>query len=266
MSKTTARKKTGIVDTMKKYQFMFEELVKRDFKQRYKRSILGMAWSILSPLMTLLVMRVIFTEFLGKDIPHYTIYLFSGNIVMSYFRESTRNGMRSLTSNAKIFTKINVHKYLFLLSKNVSALVNFGLTLIVYFAFCGIDHIRFTPKMFLLVYPSICLLITCIGIGAILSAMYVFFEDTSYLYDVVLTLLNYMSAIFYSVDSLSKNLQTAFLFNPVYVYIKYFRVIVIDGIIPSPAYHLLCLFFPVFYLSIGMFIYKKYNTQFLYYL
>ncbi len=252
MSKTTARKKTGIVDTMKKYQFMFEELVKRDFKQRYKRSILGMAWSILSPLMTLLVMRVIFTEFLGKDIPHYTIYLFSGNIVMSYFRESTRNGMRSLTSNAKIFTKINVPKYLFLLSKNVSALVNFGLTLIVYFAFCGIDHIRFTPKMFLLVYPSICLLITCIGIGAILSAMYVFFEDTSYLYDVVLTLLNYMSAIFYSVDSLSKNLQTAFLFNPVYVYIKYFRVIVIDGIIPSPAYHLLCLFFPVFYLSIGM--------------
>ena len=151
-------------------------------------------------------------------------------------------------------------------TKNVSALVNFGLTLIVYFAFCGIDHIRFTPKMFLLVYPSICLLITCIGIGAILSAMYVFFEDTSYLYDVVLTLLNYMSAIFYSVDSLSKNLQTAFLFNPVYVYIKYFRVIVIDGIIPSPAYHLLCLFFPVFYLSIGMFIYKKYNTQFLYYL
>ncbi|MGN1023855.1 MAG: ABC transporter permease, partial [Lachnospiraceae bacterium] len=101
---------------------------------------------------------------------------------------------------------------------------------------------------------------------AILSAMYVFFEDTSYLYDVVLTLLNYMSAIFYSVDSLSKHLQTAFLFNPVYVYIKYFRVIVIDGIVPSLPYHLLCLFFPVFFLSIGMFIYRKYNTQFLYYL
>lgn len=245
---------------------MFTELVKRDFKQRYKRSILGMAWSILSPLLTLLVMRVIFTAIFAKDIPHYTIYLFSGNIIMSYYRESTRNGMRSLTSNAKIFTKINVPKWLFILSKNVSALVNFGLTLLVYFAFCLIDRIHFTPKMFLLVYPSLCLLVMNIGIGAILSAMFVFFEDTSYLYDVMLTLLNYMSAIFYSVDQFEKPFQRVFLLNPVYVYIKYFRTIVINGIVPSLSYHLLCLFYAVFYLSIGIVIYHKYNHKFLYYL
>ena len=250
-----------------KYWFMFEELVKRDFMQRYKRSILGMAWSVLSPLLTLLVMKVIFTEFLGKTIPHYTIYLFSGTIVLSYFKESTKQGMRSLVSNAKIFTRINVPKYLFLLSKNVSALVNFGLTILVYFVFVIFERLPFTPKMLLLIFPVICLLVMNIGIGAILSALYVFFEDIQYLYDVVLTLLTYMSAIFYSVDNFSNpRMQQAFLLNPVYVYIKYFRLIVIDGIVPSAGYHLLCLFYPVFYLSIGMWIYKKYNHQFLYYL
>lgn len=252
--------------SVKHYQFMFEELVKRDFKQRYKRSVLGMAWSVLSPLLTLFIMKIVFTNFFAKNISHYTIYLFSGNIIMSYFRESTRNGMRSLTSNAKIFTKIKVPKYLFLLSKNVSALVNFGLTLVVYFLFCAIDHITFSPRMILLVYPSLCLLVMNIGIGALLSAMYVFFEDTSYLYDVLLTLLNYLSVIFYSIDSWPVNQQRLFLLNPVYVYIKYFRTIVIDGVVPSPAYHLLCLFYALFYLTCGMLVYKKYNHSFLYYL
>ena len=78
---------------LKKYQFLFEELVKRDFKKKYKRTILGMAWSILSPLMTLLVMKLVFTQFFGLTTVHYTIYLFCGNLVFSYFSESTSLGM-----------------------------------------------------------------------------------------------------------------------------------------------------------------------------
>ena len=122
------------------------------------------------------------------------------------------------------------------------------------------------PKMILLVYPSLCLLVMNIGIGALLSAMYVFFEDTSYLYDVLLTLINYMSVIFYSIDSWPTSQQRMFLINPIYVYIKYFRTIVIDGVVPSPMYHLLCLFYALFYLIAGMLVYRKYNHEFLYYL
>ena len=107
-------------------QFLFEELVKRDFKKKYKRTILGMAWSVLSPLLLLLVMRLVFTQFFGRDTPHYTTYLFCGNLVFSYFRESTNEGMSSLLGNAKIFSKINVPKYLFLFSKNIQTLINFG--------------------------------------------------------------------------------------------------------------------------------------------
>lgn len=255
-----------IIEKCKKYQFLFEELVKRDFKQKYKRSILGMGWSILSPLLTLLVMYMVFSRLFGDRMEHYVTYLFSGQLVLSYYKESTKNGMTSLVNNSKIFTKINVPKYMFLLSKNVSALVNFGLTLVVYFIFCAFDGITFHPQQILIIFPILCVLGLNIGVGLILSAMFVFFRDIRYLYDIVLTLLTYVSAIFYSVEKFSPLGQQLFLLNPVYVYIKYFRVIMMDGIVPSFQYHMLCLFYAGLSLLIGGLIYKKNNHAFLYYL
>ena len=254
-----------MVQKLRKHQFLFEELVKRDFKEKYKRTVLGMAWSILSPLLTLLVMKLVFTHFFGRNTPHFTTYLFSGNLVMAFFKESTRGGMNSLMSNAKIFTKINVPKYLFIFSRNVSALVNFLIILVVYFFFCILDGITFGLHMLTLTYPVLCLVLFNLGVGMILSAMYVFFRDTQYLYDVFLTLLTYLSAIFYTVDRFSATVQKLFLLNPVYCYIKYFRLVVIDGTIPSLQFHLLCAFYAAAALGLGFLVYKKNNHKFLYY-
>ena len=170
-----------MVDKLKKYQFLFEELVKRDFKKKYKRTVLGMAWSVLSPLLTLLVMKMVFTQFFGRTMDHYTTYLFCGNLIFSFFSESTSQGMQSLMDNASIFSKVNVPKYLFLFSKNVQTLINFGLSLCVFFLFCVIDDITFTWKLILLVYPIVCLILFNIGVGLILSALFVFFRDIQYL-------------------------------------------------------------------------------------
>lgn len=253
-----------MMEKIQKYQFLFSELVKRDFKQKYKRTSLGMLWSILSPLLNLLVMRMVFTVFFAKDMEHYTTYLFSGLLVFNYFSESTKGGMSSLMANAKIFTKVNVPKYLFLLSKNVSALINFGLTLGIYFLFCLIDGVSFGPHMLTLVFPVICMVIFNIGVGMVLSALFVFFRDIQYLYDVFMTLLRYLSAIFYTVDRFG-NYQNLFLLNPVYAYIRYFRLVVLEQTIPSLSYHLLCMFYAAIMLGIGCWFYKKYNHQFLYY-
>lgn len=250
----------------KKYQFLFEELVKRDFKQKYKRTVLGMAWSILSPLLQLLVMSVVFTQFFGRTQAHYTIYLFCGNLVFNYFKESTSTGMFSLMSNSGIITKVNVPKYMFLLSKNVSSLLNFGLSLIVFLLFVLIDGLPITPLFLMLLYPICCLIIFNVGVGLVLSALFVFFRDINYLYDVFTLMLMYCSAIFYTIDSFTPAIQKLYLINPVYCYIKYFRVVVIDGNLPSPQYHLLCLVYAVIMLVIGGFIYKKYNHRFLYYM
>ena len=254
-----------VIRTMKERRFLFEELVKRDFKQKYKRTVLGMGWSILNPLLTLLVMRLVFTRFFGRNMEHYTTYLFAGNLIFSYFKESTNGGMQSLMANAKIFTKINVPKYMFLFSKNVSAVINFGLTLVVFFVFAALDHVPFRPSMLGIIYPIITLTMFNVGVGMILSAMFVFFRDTQYLYDVFTLLLMYMSAIFYSVDGYPAWVQRVFLLNPVYCTIKYVRVIVLEGHLPSPAFHALLLLYGLAALLTGGMIYKKCNQQFLYY-
>ncbi len=254
-----------MIEKLKKNQFLFEELVKRDFKQKYKRTVLGMGWSLLSPLLQLLVMSVVFKKFFGRGVNHYTIYLFCGTLVFSYFRESTTGGMNALMSNARIFTKVNVPKYLFLFSKNVSALINFGLTLCIFFIFAFVDKIKFGPHFIALIFPICCLVVFNIGIGLILSALFVFFRDTSYLYDIFTLLLNYFSAIFYTLDVYTPTVRKLFLLNPIYCYIKYFRVVVLNGGIPSISYHVLCAFYAVVAFGIGAWVYKKNNHKFLYY-
>lgn len=254
-----------MIERFLRYQFLFEELVKRDFKVKYKRTVLGMGWSVLSPLLTLLVMNIVFSHFFGRGIKHYTIYLFCGNLLFSYYKESTSGGMNSLMSNSSIFSKINVPKYMFLLSKNVSSLINFGLTLLVFFIFCLADRIEFGIHFVALLYPIICLVVFNIGIGLILSALFVFYRDMSYLYDIFTMLLMYMSAIFYNVDIMPLQYQNLFLLNPIYVYIKYFRQIVLQGDIPSLEFHFLCAFYAIAALLAGAWMYKKNNYKFLYY-
>ena len=254
-----------MLQRFKRYQFLFEELVKRDFKKKYKRTVLGMAWSLLSPLLMLLVMKLVFTHFFGKAIPHYTIYLFCGNLIFSYFSEATKEGMNSLMGNAKIFTKANVPKYLFLFSKNVQTFLNFLITLVIFFVFCAFDHIVFTWKFLLLLYPICLLLLFNIGVGLILSALFVFFRDIQYLWSVFTRLLMYMSAIFYSIETYPAHVRNLFLLNPVYLFIRYFRKIVIEATIPTAWIHLLMLADAAIVLGLGCLMYKKYNTRFLYY-
>ena len=255
-----------MIQKLKKHQFLFEELVKRDFKKKYKRTVLGMAWSLLSPLLTLLVMRLVFTRFFGATMEHYTTYLFCGNLIFACFSESTALGMTSLLENADIFSKVNVPKYLFLLSKNIQGLINFGLTLCVFFLFCVLDDITFTWKLILLLYPACCLILFNIGVGLILSALFMFFRDIQYLWSVFTQLLMYMSAVFYTIDQYSYTVQCLFLLNPVYLFIRYFRKIVIDATIPTMWFHLLMLVDVVIVLALGCWVYKKYNHKFLYYI
>lgn len=250
---------------LKKHKFLFEELVKRDFKRKYKGTVLGMGWSMLMPLLMLLVMKVVFENFFGRNIAHYTTYLFCGNLVYSWFAESTNLGMRSLVVNAGIFTKVDVPKYLFLLSGSVQTLINFGLTMVIFFLFCALDHIAFTWKFLLLAYPIVTLFLFNVGVGLILSALHVFFRDMDYIWRVFLQLLMYGSAIFYPVDSLPPRLQTVFAFNPVYRHIAYFREVVLDGAVPGWETHLTLLGVAALALLVGGWMYKRYNTKFLYY-
>ena len=254
-----------LFQAFKQHRFLFEELVKRDFKKKYKRTVLGMAWSVLSPLLTLLVMRLVFTQFFGRTMAHYTTYLFCGNLVFAYFNEASSQGMTSLMGNAGIFTKVNVPKYMFLLSKNVQTLINFGLTLCVFFLFCVLDGITFTWKFVLLLYPIGCLVLFNMGVGLVLSALFVFFRDIQYLWSVFTQLLMYMSAIFYSIDAYAPHIQRLFYLNPVFCAITYVRSAVIDHAVPGAGLHGLLAVYAALALLAGAWVYKKKNHEFLYY-
>lgn len=247
------------------HSFVFAELVKRDFTKKYKRTILGMLWSILSPLIMLSILAIIFGNFFGRDIPHFVIYLFTGQIIFNYFVESTNEGMRALLDNASIFTKINVPKYLFLFSKNVSALINFGIILCIYFLSILISGLNFSWKFVMLVYPIACLILINLGIGFVLSAVFIFFRDTEYIYRLFTQIIMYGSAIFYDIKNLPEYLRFLFYCNPIFVCIDYFRSIVIFGKIPSLSLHLLLAFYALGIFFLGCWIYKKFNFRFLYY-
>ena len=251
---------------IQQYQFLFEELVKRDFKKKYKRSVLGAGWSLLSPLLMLLVMYAVFKGFFGRDMEHYITYLFCGNLIFSYFRESSQGGMNALTSNGKIISKIKVPKHIFLLAKNVQTFINFLLSLLVFAAFCIIDRIPFSWKLILLVYPIALLVAFNIGIGLILSALFVFFRDIAYLWQVFLRALTYLSAIYYSIDRFSPFVQRCFYLNPVYLFIRYFRIVIIETSVPPLWLHGLILADTVLALFIGVAFYRFNNNKFLYYL
>ena len=254
-----------IIIKIKQHQFLFEELVRRDFTKRYKRTVFGMLWSVISPLVNLLIMWLVFGKLMGTNVNHYIIYLFSGQLIFAYFSEATNLGMTSLLGNAGIFTKVSVPKYLFLLSQNVSSLINFGVTMIVYFMFVGIEGLPFTWKFFCLIYPVICLVLFNLGIGMILSTLFVFFRDMQYLWGIATQLILWMSATFYTTDMFSDTAKKLFLLNPLYLIIRYFREVVIGGTVPGMAIHLLMMADVLLAMGVGAWMYKRYNSEFLYY-
>lgn len=255
-----------MIKKLKQHQFLLEELIKRDFKKKYKRTVLGVGWSLLAPLLELLVMALVFTQFFGKDTPHYLIYLFCGKLVFSFFTDATKGGMSTIMGNSSIFTKVNVPKYLFLFSKNIQSLINFILILFVFFLFVAVDKLPFTYKFLFLLYPIFFLIIFNIGMGMILSALFVFFRDTQYLYDIFIKLLMYVSAIFYNINTYPENIQNLFFLNPIFCFISYFRLIVIDSIIPSSWLHGLIVLYTTIVFKLGCWMYTKYNSKFLYYI
>ena len=254
----------AIALTYQKYGFLFSELVKRDFKKKYKRTVLGIFWSMLGPLLQLLVLALVFTQFFGRYVEHFIIYLFAGKLVFLYFKEATVSGMLSLTANAGIITKINVPKHIFLLSRNVSSLLNFGITLLLFFLFVAIDGVAFHPRFIMLLFPMVCLLVFNIGAGLVLSALHVFFKDMQYIYEIVTMLVMYLSAIFYTIDVFPVAIQRLFILNPIFTYIHYFRLIVLGGVIPTPAFHLVCAFYAIAALGVGIWLYKRLNHRFIF--
>lgn len=262
-------KKSVIINALvaiKKYRFLIKQLVARDFKAKYKRSILGVFWSFLNPLLNMIVQYVVFSNMFKFDIPYFPVYLLCGNVVFSYFSESCGMALSSIIGNAGLITKVYVPKYIYPLTRIMSSLVNLLISLIPLMAVALFSGLIPTKTYLLLPFPLICVALFCLGLGMLLAAAMVFFRDIQFLWGVLTTIWMYLTPIFYPISALPDNIQTIVELNPLTLYVVFIRSCIIDGISPEPFMYFQCAFISVITLLIGALVFKKTQDSFVLYL
>ncbi len=186
--------------TFKSYNGLLWEFVKRDIKLKYRNSILGILWSMLNPLLVMVVLTFIFSNLFKNKIPNFPVYCLSGRLIYDFFSQSTNQCMNSITGKSSLIKKIYVPKYLYPLSRVISTFIIFLISLIPLIIIMILTKVKISIMFMFILYPLICLLLLSLGWGLILATVNVFFRDMQHLYSVVLLIIMYASAIFYSAD------------------------------------------------------------------
>ena len=246
-----------------KYRYLMKQLVARDFKTKYKRSVLGVLWSFLNPLLTMLVQYVIFSTLFKSDIPNFAVYLLTGIICYSFFSEATTMALGSIVSNAPLITKVYVPKYIYPLTRVMSSTINFLLALIPLLVVLLITHTPIRWSVLLLPFGVLCLFSVCLGIGMLLAAVMVFFRDTQFLWGVMSMLWMYATPIFYPESIISEQIMPLYKCNPLYHIIRFIRIILIDGVSPEPKAYIWCIVTSIVPLMIGALIFKRSQDKFI---
>ena len=257
----------NILINLKRYSFLLQQLVSRDFKVKYKRSVLGIIWSLLYPLLTMAVMAVVFSNVFKFSTPgvSYLAYLLSGLVMFNYFNEASNLSMSSVIANFPLINKIYIPKYIFPLSKCLFVGINFLLTLIPLYVVLLATGTGVNIYHIFLPYVFVCLFMFTLGFGLILSAATVFLRDILYIYGIVIMLWTYLTPIMYDINVISPALQPFLKLNPMYHYINFEREIMLYGRIPQPFTWGICLASSVAILFIGMIVFKKTQDKFIYY-
>ena len=212
---------------------LIKELVKRDLKLKYRRSILGYLWSLLNPLLMMLVMTLIFSYMFRFDIPNYPLYLICGQTLFAFFNESTNSAMFSVIQNGSLIRKVYIPKYIFPISKVVSSFVTMSFSLVAILIVMLVTRTGFHPSVLLFWAPLLMLFMFACGVGMILSALAVQFRDITHLYGVLTMAWMYFTPIFYPVSAVPETVAKLIGLNPLYTYITLFRELVLYGNIPA---------------------------------
>ena len=246
-----------------RYKHLLRLLVKRDFISRYRKSVLGVLWSLLNPLLTMLVMTLVFSYIFRFQIENFPVYLLSGQIIFGFFNESTTQAMNSVISNEGIIKKVYVPKYVFPVARVLSSLVNLLFSLIAFLLVFIITRAPFHWTILLLPIPIIYTFVFSCGVAMLLSSLAVFFRDLQYLYGVFLTLLMYLTPLFYPVEILPEALLPFMGFNPIYHFIDYVRCVALYGTIPDLWSNIVCIGFALAALCCGVYVFMTQQEKYI---
>lgn len=254
-----------------KLLFTFDELLKqliiRDIKLKYRRSYLGYLWSILNPLMLMIVLVIVFSNLFRFDIPNFPLYLISGQIIFSFMVEATNMSVGSIIGNASLLKKTYVPKYIFTISKVGSSLVNLIFSLGALLLVMVITSAEFSWNLLFFPFIILQLLVFCLGISLFLAAANVFFRDIQYLWGVFVSMWMYLTPIFYPVSIISEEYQNLYkTINPMYWYIEQFRDIILYAKFPQTDSILMGTGLAIVVLILGSIYFNKKQDEFILYI
>lgn len=254
-----------MVTGMKHSLFVLKSLVSKDFKLKYRRSILGVLWSVLNPLLMMIVLSAVFSFMFRFQIENYPLYLILGQVLFSLMTDATTSAMTSIIDASPLLKKVRVEKMVFPLEKVVFGLVNFAISLIAVLAVMVFFQVIPTWRVLLIPVMIIFVSLFCVGLGLLLSSLAVFFRDVIHLWGVVTTAWMYATPIFYPLELLPDTLQNLMVWNPMYQYITYFRDIMMNGVTPSFETHLICFGMAAVTFLVGLIVFRKTEHKFILY-
>ncbi len=256
-----------IIRNFTKYNNLLYELVKKNIKLKYRRSYLGILWTLIEPLLTMIVLTVVFGTFFNKGTKQFPVYVLTGRLLFSFFQSATKAGLKSVSGNSSMIKKVYVPKYIYVVSSVVSNFLIFLISLIV---LVGVGIVlKVEPTMYLVQawIPLAILFVMSLGVSLILATLSVFFRDVEYIWGVACMLVMYASAIFYPVERIIKSGKGwVFNMNPVYMCIANFRNSVLYGVPMNMHYCVLSAGIAVVLLVIGMVLFFKKQDDFILYL
>lgn len=251
---------------LKKYGFLIKQLVSRDFKTRYKRSVLGVCWSLLNPLLMMTVQYVIFSQLFKSDIDNYVVYILSGMVVFNFFNEGVSVALVSIVGNAPLITKVYLPKYVYPVTRVLSSGINLLMSLIPLLIAVLLTGEDITRAYLMLPYIFICLVLFTMGMGMIMAAATTFFRDMQFLWGIMSMVWMYVTPLFYPISIVPKGLLLFFEANPMYHYVSAVRSVILSGVTPRPMEFAVCTVWAIAMLAVGCFIFKKTQDKFIFYI
>ncbi len=248
-----------------KFRPLLGELVIRDVKIKYRKSVLGVLWTLLNPLMMMIVLSVVFSHLLRFNVENYPVYILSGQVMYNFFSESTSSAMTSILNNAPLIKKVYIPKYLFTLARIASSVINIMASFSALILVMVFMRMELHYTLFLGVIPILCMILLATGVGLILATVTVKFRDIMHLYSVFLTALTYLCPVIYPMSFLegSSLVYTIVSINPLTIIMNMFRDLVIYGMMPSAGAFLVAIGVSVIVLLIGLIVFYKNQDKFI---
>ena len=247
---------------VRRYSYLLKQLIMRDFKVRYKASMLGVLWSLLNPLLMMTVYYFVFSTLFKSNIEHFSVYLLTGIVLFNYFSESTSLGLNSIVGNASLITKVYVPKFIYPMSKALSSSINMFTSLVPVLLIMLLSGVPITPALLLIPFVLVCIILFSMGMCMFLSTLMTFFRDTQFLWSVLITVWNFLTPIFYPESILSEAIRPLMKLNPLYHFISFLRSLCLYGQAPAPSAFLGCLLAALIPLLIGFIVFKKNQDKF----